>query len=62
VAVEHGIGRLQAYRSLADRDRHHRRGHERRVIAVAGLVNLRAEFRGRCEADWVGGTAASLLL
>src|SRR5262249_53578214 len=25
VVVEHGIGRLRTYRSLADRDRHHRR-------------------------------------
>jgi hypothetical protein len=45
IVVEHAIGRLRSYRSLADRDRHHRRGHERRVIAVAGLINRRAESR-----------------
>jgi hypothetical protein len=43
VGVEHGIGRLRAYQSLADRDRHHRQGHERRVIAVARLVNRVSE-------------------
>jgi len=41
VRAEHGIRRLRAYQSLSQRDRHHRRGHERRVIAVAGLVNRR---------------------
>jgi hypothetical protein len=41
VRVEHGIRRLRVYQCLAQRGRHHRRGHERRVAAVAGLVNRR---------------------
>jgi hypothetical protein len=41
VKVEHGIRRLRSFQSLSHRDRHHRRGHERRVAAVAGLVNRR---------------------
>ena len=41
VKVEHGVRRLRVYQSLSQRDRHHRRAHERRVAAVAGLVNRR---------------------
>jgi hypothetical protein len=41
VKAEHGIRRLRVSQSLSQRDRHHRRGHERRVAAVAGLVNRR---------------------
>jgi hypothetical protein len=41
VGAEHGIRRLRAFQALTQRDRHHRRGHERRVVAVAGLVNRR---------------------
>ena len=41
VKVEHGIRRLRVYQGLSHRDRHHRRGHQRRVVAVAGLVNRR---------------------
>jgi hypothetical protein len=39
VKVEHTIGRLRCFRSLAAADRHFRRGHSARVRAVAGLVN-----------------------
>jgi len=39
IVVEHTIGRLRRFRSLAEVDRHHRRGHTERVRAVAGLVN-----------------------
>ena len=39
VKVEHAIGRLRCFRSLAAADRHFRRGHSARVRAVAGLVN-----------------------
>ena len=39
VVVEHAIGRLRRFRSLAEADRHYRRGHGARVRAVAGLVN-----------------------
>ena len=39
IVVEHAIGRLRRFRSLAEVDRHHRRLHAERVRAVAGLVN-----------------------
>jgi hypothetical protein len=45
VGVEHAIGRLRAFGSLAERDRSHRRGHEARVVAVAGLVNRRLGWK-----------------
>ena len=41
VKAGHGIRRLRVYQGLSQRDRHRRRGHERRVVAVAGLVNRR---------------------
>jgi hypothetical protein len=45
VVVEHTIGRLRRYEALAQPDRHHRRGHTRRVRAVAGLVNRQVRWR-----------------
>jgi hypothetical protein len=39
IVVEHTIGRLRRYQSLAQTDRHHRHLHSARVRAVAGLVN-----------------------
>jgi len=45
VVVEHTIGRLRRFRSLAEADRHFRRGHSARVRAVAGLVNRLLEQR-----------------
>lgn len=39
VVVEHTIGRLRRFRSLAHVNRHRRKGHAARVRAVAGLVN-----------------------
>ncbi len=39
IAVEHTIGRLRRYDALTTTDRHHRRGHTARAVAVAGLVN-----------------------
>jgi hypothetical protein len=39
IIVEHTIGRLRRFQSLSQTDRHHRRGHTRRVRAVAGSVN-----------------------
>jgi hypothetical protein len=39
VKVEHTIRRLRVYESLTQVDRHHRKGHTARVVAVAGLVN-----------------------
>jgi hypothetical protein len=46
IIVEHTIGRLRRYEALNRMDRHHRRQHESRVVAVAGLVNhqLRSRF------------------
>ena len=39
IVVEHTIGRLRQFRSLAHVNRHRRKGHAARVRAVAGLVN-----------------------
>ena len=39
ILVEHTIGRLRRFTSLAQTDRHHRQHHTSRVCAVAGLVN-----------------------
>lgn len=39
IVVEHAIGRLRRFRSVAHVNRHRRRGHAARVRAVAGLVN-----------------------
>lgn len=39
IVVEHTIGRLRRYQSLAQTHRHQRRHHTARVRAVAGLVN-----------------------
>ncbi|GAC1342617.1 MAG: transposase family protein [Isosphaeraceae bacterium] len=41
IKVEHRIGQLRTYQSLNQQDRHRHRDHERRVIAVVGLVNRR---------------------
>ncbi len=39
ITVEHTIGRLRRYDALTHTDRHHRRGHTARAVAVVGLVN-----------------------
>lgn len=39
VTVEHTIGRMRHFQSLAQMDRHHRKNHTQRTRAVAGLVN-----------------------
>ncbi len=39
IVVEHTIGRLRRFRSVAHVNRHRRKGHATRVRAVAGLVN-----------------------
>ena len=46
IIVEHRIGRLRRYESLAQTDRHHRQAHTSRSRAAAGLVNrqLRRRF------------------
>jgi hypothetical protein len=45
IGVEHTIGRLRRYQSLAQLDRQHRRAHAARVRAVAGLVNRQLDQR-----------------
>ena len=45
ILVENTIGRLRRYQCLTQMDRHHRRGHMPRVVAVAGLVNRQIEHR-----------------
>jgi hypothetical protein len=47
VVVEHTIRRLRVYESLTQLDRHHRRQHTARVVAVAGLVNRLLAARAR---------------
>jgi hypothetical protein len=45
VVVEQTIGRLRVFQALAQVNRHGRKGHERRVRAVAGLVNRMLDAR-----------------
>jgi len=45
VLVENTIGRFRRYQCLTQMDRHHRKGHTLRVVAVAGLVNRQIEHR-----------------
>lgn len=40
VIVEHSIGRLRHYKSVLERDRHHRNMHHERVVSIAGIVNF----------------------
>ncbi len=40
VVVEHTLALVRRYQALTMRDRHHRRYHTDRVVAVAGLVNF----------------------
>jgi len=47
VTVEHTIRRLRVYEALTQGDRHHRRQHTARVVAVAGLVNRHLAARAR---------------
>lgn len=45
ITVEHTIGRLRHYEAVRQTDRHHRRQHTARVIAIAGLVNRQMRNR-----------------
>ena len=45
IIVENSINRLRRYQALAQTDRQHRRQHESRVCAVAGLVNRQFAHR-----------------
>lgn len=48
VLVENSILRLRRYEALSQTDRHHRRHHTARVVAVAGLVNRQIRHRLPC--------------
>jgi hypothetical protein len=45
IIVENSINRLRRYQALSQTDRQHRRQHESRVCAVAGLVNRQFAHR-----------------
>lgn len=45
IGVEHTIAQVRRYQALTIRDRHHRRYHTDRVMAVVGLVNFRKRSR-----------------
>lgn len=45
IIVEYTIGRMRRYQCLTQMDRQHRRDHQSRVIAVAGLVNRQIRHR-----------------
>lgn len=45
IVVEHTILRMRRYEALWQTDRHHRKGHTERVMAVAGLVNRQIRHR-----------------
>jgi hypothetical protein len=48
VKVEHSIGRMRRFKSVAEVDRHHQRHHTGRVVAVAGLVNRQLRHGAVC--------------
>jgi DDE superfamily endonuclease len=48
IVVEHTIGRMRRYESLAQMDRNHRENHSSRVRAVAGLVNRQLRRYAPC--------------
>jgi hypothetical protein len=48
IVVEHTIGRIRRYESLAQIDRNHRQDHSMRVRAVAGLVNRQLRRYAPC--------------
>lgn len=45
IVVENSINRLRRYQALSQTDRQHRRQHESRVCAIAGLVNRQFAHR-----------------
>jgi transposase len=45
IIVENTINRIRRYQSLSQADREHRRRHQARVLAVAGLVNRQFQHR-----------------
>jgi len=48
IKVEHTIGRVRRYQAVSQTDRHHRRNHTARVVAIAGLVNRQITSRLPC--------------
>jgi len=48
IKVEHTIGRVRRYQAVSQTDRHHRRNHTARVMAIAGLVNRQITSRLPC--------------
>ena len=45
IIVENTLNRIRRYQSLSQADREHRRRHQARVLAVAGLVNRQFDHR-----------------
>jgi hypothetical protein len=45
IVVEHTLGRMRRYEALTQTDRHHRKLHTQRVVAIAGLVNRQIAHR-----------------
>lgn len=45
VLVENSIAQIRSFNALKVRDRHHRRHHTERVVAVSGIVNFRKRSR-----------------
>jgi hypothetical protein len=49
ILVEHSIGFARRFESISQADRHHRRKHNARVVAVCGLANRRILKRHRLD-------------
>jgi DDE superfamily endonuclease/Helix-turn-helix of DDE superfamily endonuclease len=49
IKVEHSIGFARRFESISQADRHHRRKHNARVVAVCGLANRRILKRHRLD-------------
>lgn len=47
IVVEHSLRLVRCFEATNHTDRHHRRHHTRRIVAVAGLVNRRLAIRHR---------------
>jgi hypothetical protein len=45
IIVENTIGRMRRYQSISQADRHHRKNHTARVVAIAGLANRQIRSR-----------------
>jgi hypothetical protein len=47
IVVEHSIGLARRFEAITQTDRHHRKHHTARIVAVCGLVNRRLAYRHR---------------